>query len=141
MRLRILLLRGEQRRQIVFQPLQPDVHHVRKAGFFRFHDVGDALLAVLQLRIRRFHLLRDRKDHLEQERLVRAVEASVADGAPHDFAQHVSASFVLWQHSVADEERRRPRVVGDDSQRRRTNLAITVLCFQQFCRAPNQRLE
>ena len=38
------------------------------------------------------------------------------DCTSDDFAQDIAAAFVRWQHSIGDQERRRPRVVRDHAQ-------------------------
>jgi hypothetical protein len=42
----------------------------------------------------------------------------VANGAPHDPAQHVTAAFVAGNHAVHNKEGTGADVIGDDPQRR-----------------------
>ena len=62
------------------------------------------------------HQVADGVDHLEEERLLLAEQAAMADAAAEDFAQDVAAAFVGGQDAVVDEEGGGAGVVGDDAQ-------------------------
>ncbi len=67
----------------------------------------------LQFRIRIYHQVAYCENHLVQEWFVLAQEAAVSDGAADNFAQHVAAAFVGWDHSIGDKKGCGAGVVGD----------------------------
>ena len=104
-------LRGEE----LLDLLHADVERLREALFLLADDLLDASALGHQLRIGRLHHGGDPIDRLVEERLVESEPAAVAHGPAHDPAQDVAPPLVGRCHAVADQERRRPRVVGDDA--------------------------
>ncbi len=70
----------------------------------------------VELGVGALHQIADGVDHLEEEGLLLAEEAAMADAAAKDFAQDVAAAFVGGQDAVVDEEGGGAGVVGDDAQ-------------------------
>ncbi len=93
-----------------------------EALFFLADHALDVRALRMQLRIRRAHLLLERRHQRVEERLALAEHEAVADRAAHDPAQHVAAAFVRGLHAVRDQEGQRADVVGDDLQRVRTEI-------------------
>ena len=78
-------------------------------------DRGEDLVAPLdEVRVGVAHDVDDDRRRLGQERLAPPEQPAVADGAAKDPAEDVAAALVRRQDAVGDEERHRPRVVGDD---------------------------
>ncbi len=96
---------------------QADRDRIGEARLLALDDPGHARRRIVQFRIGAGHLVHHRPHHLVEERLRLAEQAAVANGAADDLAQHVAAAFVGGQDTIADEERRGTRVVGDDAQR------------------------
>ena len=75
---------------------------------------GDDLVPALdQVRVRLAHRLDHDGRRLGEERLGPAEQPAVSHRATDELAQHVPAPLVRWQDTVRDQERRRPRVIGD----------------------------
>ena len=92
-------------------------NRVGKTRLFALDDLGDARGGLAEFGIGSDHLLHDGIDHFVEEWLRLAEQASVADRAANDFAQHIAAAFVGGKDAVADEEGGGAAVVGDDAQR------------------------
>ena len=91
--------------------------HLVELGLLLADHGDDRVAARHQLRIGRRHPLDDDLDEVMQERLRQSELLAVAHGAPHDLPQHVPAPFVRWHDAVANQERHRAQMVGDDPQR------------------------
>ena len=70
-----------------------------------------------ELGVRLAHLRLEVRDEAMEERLAHPEPVAVADGAPDDAAQHVSAPLVRGKHPVHDEKGARADVVRDDPER------------------------
>ena len=118
----------DERREIslrlddVFKMLRTDSEHSRKLQLLGKHDLRDALRRIPQLRIRGLHLIANREDHLVHERLLLPQQTPVPNPAAKNLAQHITASLIRRGHTVRDQKRRRPRMVRNNPQRRRTLL-------------------
>ena len=88
----------------------------REALLLLTQHLGDAYRVLCQFRVGGAHLLHQVVDELVEERLVLAELVAVAQGAPHDPAQHVAAPLIGRNHTVDDEEGARPDVIGDHLQ-------------------------
>ena len=77
------------------------------------------------------HRVDDLERHLVQERPLDAEAVPVADGAAHHAAEHVLAARAIGEHALGDEERRRPRVVGDDAHR---DVVVGLASRRSACR-------
>ncbi len=64
--------------------------------------------------IRIAHGIDDHRRGLDQERLPPAEQSAVTHRTAHDAPEHVAPPLVRRQHAIGDQERDRPRVVGDD---------------------------
>ena len=93
------------------------VEGVRESFLLSLDSVLHARPFALQLGIGVCHHCSDPLDAPVEEGLGEAEEAAVEHGPAHDPAQDVAPPLVRRGHPVGDEERRRPRVVGDDPQR------------------------
>jgi hypothetical protein len=87
------------------------------------------------------HLGIEHGDERMHERLGQPEMLSVPHRTTHDFPQHVSAPFVRWNHSIADQKRRASHVVGHDAHGRVGGFLRTVSDARQLADAPEQRLE
>ncbi len=101
------------------QFFKSDFHRVCEPCLFRQHRFRHALRGLIQLRIRIPHQIPHRKHHLIEKRLRLPQQPSMGNRAPDDLPQHISAPFIRRQDSVGNQERCRPRVVGDNPQRSR----------------------
>ena len=61
------------------------------------------------------HQIANRASHFGKKRLGCAEQASVTDGAAHNFPEDIAASFIGWQDAIADEESCGAGVVCDDT--------------------------
>ena len=94
----------------------------RSAGIERPGELGllardraeDLVPPLDEVRVRLAHDVDDDRRGLGQERLAPPEQPAVPDRAAEDLAQDVAAALVRGQDAVGDEERHRPRVVGDD---------------------------
>ena len=78
-------------------------------------DGGEDLVATLaQQRVRVAHEVDDDAARLAQERATDAQQAPVTHRAAHDPAQDVARALVRRRHALGQQERHRPRVIGDD---------------------------
>ena len=77
------------------------------------HDPGYVLPRRGQFRIGFLHQIRYPIGHPVQKFVLDSDEFSVPDGATHDFAQDIAAAVIGGNDPVADEESRRPGMVGD----------------------------
>ena len=82
-----------------------------------FHHARHALHALHHLGVGALHQLGHEAGQLIQERVFHPHHADVAQGAAHDFAEHIAASFVGWQDAIVDQERGGAAVIGGDAQR------------------------
>ena len=80
------------------------------------HPLGQ-LARFRQFRERRAHRLFNGPQHPIKEGIVDAQIVAVAQRAPNDAAQHVTASLVGRKNAVAHEKGRGARMIGDDLQR------------------------
>ena len=71
-----------------------------KTALFFKDDLGDALRLFYQFRVGIFHQVADGHHHLMHERLGCAEQASVANAATENFAQHVSTTFICRQYAI-----------------------------------------
>ena len=78
---------------------------------------GDMLPRLGELRVGPLHQLHHPTGHLGHERLVHAEQATVAEAAPQDTAQHIAAALVAGQDAVGHQKRRGPGMIRDDPQR------------------------
>src|SRR2546423_8038728 len=62
-------------------------------------------------------------------------------GAPDQASKDVAAKLVRGRDAVRDEERRGPRVLGDDSNRDVSGLVVPVLLARKRLDLPDERLE
>ena len=92
----------------------PRVERARELRLLAAHDLHDAGALVDEVRVGALHHVDDDGRGLVQERLAPPEEAAVAYRAPQDPPKDVPAPLVRGQHPVRDEERDRPRVIGDD---------------------------
>jgi hypothetical protein len=63
---------------------------------------------------------------------------SVPHRTTHDFPQHVSAPFVRWNHSIADQKRRASDVVATTLE---VSSSFAPYDARRLADAPEQRLE
>ena len=115
-----LLARAFRRRRPLFVALE-ELETALQGGaetlFFLERHLGDEILALDELGIRRAHDLDNLEGYLVQERLVDAQAVTVTDAPAHDAAENVRAPVLVGEHALADEERRGPRVIRDDAHR------------------------
>ena len=90
------------------------VERPRELGLLAGDRAEDLVAPLDEVRVGLAHDVDDDRGRLGQERLAPAEQPAVADGAAEDPAQDVAAPLVRGQDVVGDEERDRPRVVGDD---------------------------
>ena len=98
-----------------------------KAHFLREQRFGDAIFRSAQLGIGLAHLHVEVGDKLVKERFGLAEFVAVAQRAANDSAQHVTATFVRWNHAVGDEECACANVVGNHAKRRIVHLLAAGL--------------
>ncbi len=117
------------RAQVSYQVIkqsQPHVQRALKALLLLGDGLQDELPPGLQLGEVRAHRLNHHFGDLAQERARKADLAAKAGGATQDHAQHIVASFVAWQHAIADQKSHCPPVVGDDPIVHDVRLALGV---------------
>ncbi len=109
---------ARRRVDLVFEDLETSLDGLAEALLF-LADVtlSDQLAAPLELRVLLAHRAHDLERHLVEEGLVDAEPVPVPDRAAHDAAKDVLAPRAIGEDALGDEERRRPRVVGDDAHR------------------------
>ena len=74
------------------------------------------------------------RDDAAEEGLAQPERVAEVDGAAEHAPQHVAAALVAGQHAVLDQERRRPRVLGDGVHRARPlRLAVGVVGDPRGC--------
>ncbi len=104
-------------------------------------DAEDLVPALREVRERRGHGLDHNLRGRAQERLRPAEQASVADRATHDPAEHVAAALVRRQHAVRHQECDRPAVVRDDLVAEAFGLEAFRVVAQQLAHAGMDRGE
>ena len=135
-------LRGVERlRDLRLKAWQAVLQHRVEAVLFGGDGLGDRLLVGAQVGIGVAHLAHEHRNHLVQERLGEPEVLPVAHCAPHDLAQHIAAPLVRRDDTVADEERHRPRVVGDDAHRDVGLFVLAVGLAGQLADPREQRHE
>ena len=101
----------------LFQDPEPPLERLAEAHFFLLGDACDEIAPFAKL----FVVLAHEPDHLERDLVQKgaldAEAVAVANGAPHDPAQHVFGAGPIGQNAVGDQERRRAGVVGDHPHR------------------------
>ena len=90
-------------------------------------DLGDIVLAFLQLGIVALVLMDHGGAHLVQEGLVDAQQLAVAGRPAEQAAQHIAPPRVGGEHAIADHEGSGTDVVGDDPQGYVAGLAVPVV--------------
>ena len=128
---------GSDLRSGRFQDLHAVGQRFVKALFLRLQHLFHPLRLRLQTRIRRAHQFDQRRHQLVEEGLLLSQFVAMPDRAADDAALHVAAAFVRWNHTIADEERRRADVVGNHLQR-----GVGQVCAaRDLARLGNQLLE
>ena len=94
-----------------------DKERVLVAMLLILDDSGDSRNAFEHFRISRLHEFGDKAGQLVQERLLTANQMGMPHGAPHDFAQHVTAAIVSGKHAIVDQKGGSAGMVGDDAKR------------------------
>ena len=87
-----------------------------KRGLLGHGQLVDHAGSLLQLGERLAHGLHHAGADLVKERLLKAQQLAVADGAPHDPPQHVLPAALFREHAVGDAERGGPGVVRHHAQ-------------------------
>ena len=95
------------------------VERLGKARFFLRQCRRERVGTFDELRIGIAHLGRERRDEAMEERALDAELVAMAQGAPDDAAQHVTAPFVRRHHAIEHEKRAGTNMVGDHAQRGR----------------------
>ena len=93
---------------------RPGVERPGELRLLAGDDAEDLVAPRDEVWVRLAHDVDDDARGLGHERLAPAEQPAVADRAAEELAQDVAAALVRGQDVVADEERHRPRVVGDD---------------------------
>ena len=122
-RLALFLVPGEH----FLEDAHTTVDGAGKALFFGLDDTGDIRLLFAQLRVLALVFVHNGVDDLIKERMIDAQQLSVPRRAAQQAAQDVAAPFVRRQHAVADHERRRADMVGDDTQGDILLVALAVV--------------
>ena len=98
------------------------LERIREALFFRTQHLHHVVVAERQLGIGVAHQSRQLRHQLVEERLHLAQLIAVPDCAPNDTSQDVTTAFVARNHTVDDQERAGTDMVGNDAQRRRSEV-------------------
>ncbi len=107
------------------------------APLFVAHHAAHAFDAVHHLRIARLHQLGHERGQIGKIRVLASGHTRIAQRAAHDFAQHVTAPFIRWQHPIVDEECGGAGVVGIDAKGGIGAVVSAILDTNQFAGAQN----
>ena len=132
------------RRQLVELDVEdgrPGVQRLTKAFFFTLRDFADEVVILRQLGIVGSHEIDHGVDHLGQHQLFDLDDVRVTDRAPHDAPEHVAAIVVRREDTVVDQERGRPRVIGQDAHRHVGTGVRAIRRTRETRRHPEQVLE
>jgi hypothetical protein len=102
--------------ELVQQP-RPVLQRPPEALLLPFQPAEDGVALGAQLAVLAAHQLDHALGEAGQEPRPQSEHPALLDGAAHDPAQDVAAILVGRHHAVGDQERHRPRVVGQDAQR------------------------
>ena len=107
------LVRG-QRDERFLEPAHARLERARELELLAADDGQDLVTTLREVGVRVGHRLDDHLGGLDHERLGAPQEPAMPDRSAEDPAQHVAAALVRGCDAVADDERHRARVVGDD---------------------------
>ena len=123
---------GVEIREGVVEQLESRIQGLGKTQLFVFDHIADKCGRITQLGISRLHDLENGLGGFGEKGLHQADVPAVSDGTPHDAAQHVTASFVGRQHTVAHQKCGGPAVVGDHLHGHIHIMGLPVSFFGQF---------
>ena len=124
-------LARRQRQQRLLELDRAGVEGSRELRLLAVERGDDLVPALDKVRIRLAHRVDHDGRRLGEERLGPAEQPAVAHRAADELAQHVAAPLVRRQDTVRDQERRRPRVIGD-------HLVAEALGLERFRVVPEQ---
>ena len=119
-RQRAALKRGDR----VIQQLHPVLQRPLKLLLFFEQYARNVVTVLTQLRVSIAHFGIQRGHQLVEKRLARAHFVPMAYRAANDATQHIASPLVTGHNTVADQERARANVVGNNAQRRLINVRL-----------------
>jgi hypothetical protein len=99
-------------RDQLVQASRPRLERAGELLLLGLDAIEDLVALRTERRIRLAHQVDDDVRGLAQERLGDTQQASVAHGTSDDAAQHVARTLIRWRHTLRQQERHRPRVIG-----------------------------
>ncbi len=109
-----LSLRRGQRDERLLEQVRARLERPAERDLLSGDPAEDRVLVLAEVAVEVAHGVDDDLRRLGQERLLPSEQPAVPDCAPDDPADDVAAALVGRQDTVGQQERRRPRVVGDD---------------------------
>ena len=89
----------------------------RKRASSRAGHANDEILVAGQVGVGVAHHAHHGGDERGRDRPLHAEQVGLPNGPANEATQHVAAILIAREHAVADEERQRPGVIGQDSER------------------------
>ncbi len=124
------------RRELVVEDHEPGLQRVAEALLLTGEHADDEVAVLDHVGIGVAHHVDRSLDQAWHHELIGAEQVGVAHGASQDPAQHVAASFVRREHTVADQHRRRPGVLGEHAQ----GEAVAIVVVADAIRLAGHRL-